>query len=438
VDPANFRALLDGTVVALASGGHIMKNLSTALYLVAALAGSACGGGGDPAGDAPSGVKKIEGAPASGAAVNHAPVITSSPPAVLSALRGQVAIGTGAGLSVASLGDASVNELLVVADTEAEPKSTGAIQRLARRRDGGVLALADNGLFHDEGGLLLTSPLGSALNGMPIKAMSAFGEGAEEELWITSDTGALHVGGGQLTAVSIPDVKDTPDAVVGAEPDRALLTAGGDVFLIDFKEGSATKLSSDLGAVHGFDRSDDGTVYLATDAGLFTRTRDGALSLYTFAAPGAERASILAVSAAFGGVLVATSTQLLSVGDEGATLLGDLTQATPGGLATDANGDAWVIDDGNLVHYKNGDPVSFAKDVVPFFAEHCASCHKEGQGAPEHDFEDFATAKDYAAQIARKLTAPAGMGVMPPASVETLRASDYAVVIRWIGSGQAP
>jgi hypothetical protein len=416
-----------------------MKNLSSALHLVAALALSACGGGGDPADDAPSGVKKVERVPTSGANINHASVITASPPAVLSALRGQVAIGTSVGLSVASLGDASVSELLVVADTETEPKSTGAIQRLARRKDGGVLIAADNGLFHDEGGLLLTSPLGSALAGVPIQAMSALGEGMEEELWITSDAGALHVGGGQLTGVSIADVKGAPDAVVGAELGRALLTAGGEVFLIDVEEGSATKLQSDLGAVHGFDRSDDGTVYLATDAGLFARGRDGTLALYTFAAPGAAPASVLAVSAAFGGVFATTATQLLSVGDEGATVLGDLTQASLGGLATDANGDAWVIDDGNLVHYKSGDPVSFVKDVKPFFAAHCASCHKAGlQGAPKHDFEDFATAEEYASTIARKLTAPSGLGVMPPASVETLRASDYAVVIRWIGSGQAP
>jgi cytochrome c5 len=127
------------------------------------------------------------------------------------------------------------------------------------------------------------------------------------------------------------------------------------------------------------------------------------------------------------------------VGKEGSELLGALTKAAPGGLATDANGDAWVIDDASVLHYKSGDPVSFAKDVKPFFAAHCASCHKEGaEGAPKHDFEDFATATEYAESIAKKLTAPPGMGVMPPASVETLGASDYAVVIRWIGSGQAP
>jgi len=86
---------------------------------------------------------------------------------------------------------------------------------------------------------------------------------------------------------------------------------------------------------------------------------------------------------------------------------------------------------------KTGAPVSFATDIRPFFAAHCATCHEPGaKNAPFVDLLSYESAKQLAPSIVKRLRGE--LPVMPPASLEILTAADFAVVIRWVDSGLLP
>jgi cytochrome c5 len=413
-----------------------MKRSLSSILGLAALAAAGCSAPA-PAGpaEAPK-VTVVEGAPASGKVAAKTAITTADPAKLLSVLHGAVAAGTDHGLLQGSLPAGDLAGVPAY-DDQGDIAPTGAIHLLARRSGGRILALGDDGLFGDEEGLLLRSPLTDALKGMDVRAIDALGEDADEELWITTASSAVHVAGGSAHNFSIGGVSAAPDAVVGAGAYLCVVAAGGGAYLVDLAAGHATPIATGLGAVHGFDRGDDGAVYLATDGGLLERARDGSVSLRTFADHGQPAVPALAVAASYGSVLVTTAADLLSVDATGSTKVGDVTGAVARGLAADADGDAWVIDASGLSRYETGSPVSFAKDVAPFMTAHCASCHAGGtQGAPKHDFTDYATAKGLADTLVKKLEAPAGMGVMPP--TEKLTAADYAVVTRWVAGGAAP
>ncbi len=384
-------------------------------------------------------VQRIEGAPADAAAVDRVEVGAAAAPSALSSMAGLIAVGTPAGLFAGSRAQPNtLSPVLVLADSS-EPQTTGAVYLMARRSSGGLLVYAENGLFHDSVGSLLPSPLSGALAGRPLTSLDAFGSGDSEELWMVAGGVGTHASGGQLTTFQIGDGTSVPDAVVAVDTERAIVAQGGAAYLLELDQLQATPIAEGLGHVNGFDRSEDGSTYLATESGLLERSRAGDVSLRTLAPVGSAAVNVLGVSAAFGSVVAETSKWLARVDANSAAKLGSAAAPRPGrGIAIDTNGDTWSADEGKLFRVLTGRPVSFGSDVKPFFDRHCMSCHRTGaQGAPVRNFDDFETAKSFSALIARRLQA-IGILPMPPAYVETLTAADYAVVIRWIGGGLQP
>jgi hypothetical protein len=385
-------------------------------------------------------VEVLAGAPADGKTIDRVPVASASAPDLVSLVDGVVAVGTPDGVLVGSVLEHDLlAELPLLADDD-EPEETGAIQHLARRATGGLLVAAEGGLFHSATGILLPSPLSASLEDITFASLDAIGDGAAEELWIVDGEGTLlHVAHGMLAALTLPGGEGV-DVAVGVGNGLALVVRGGDAALVDVHAQSVTALAGALGEVHAFDRSDDGAAFLATDAGLLGRDRDGSLTLRTFAAEGEPALPALAVSASFGALLVGTAAGLVDVDlDEGtATWLDDDVAALPGSITVDALGDAWAIDDGELYRYRTGEPVSFASDVEPFFEQHCTSCHDQGlEGAPVLVLTDYSVAEDRALTILSRLRA-VGVSPMPPANTEILTAQDYSVVTRWVASGKNP
>jgi cytochrome c5 len=381
-------------------------------------------------------VKKIEGAPVAAATPVTRAELASDKPAALSSLHGAIAIGASTGLLAGSLADDPPAAVLLVPD-DGGPTTTGAVDVIARRSGGGLLVHGASGLFHDTDGFLVPSPLEKSLAGKSIVAIDASGEDAAEELWIATTASAIHVGAGKIEDFDVEGASAPADAAIGVGPGQAVVSAGGEAFFVDLTANKVTLLATGLGKVHGHDRGEDDTVYLATDAGLFSRDKAGAVSLRTLAAAGQTATPVLGVAASFGAVMVVTASSLVRIDPTGATTLGDLPGAS-GALAVDANGDVWAATATKLTRFATDAKVTFAGDVKPFFSKHCSSCHDAGlDNAPKDDFLDYATAKDRSATILKRLAGD-GISAMPPAKNEVLTPTDYAVVTRWIGGGLQP
>jgi hypothetical protein len=393
------------------------------------------GTGTDGSAGAPA-LTRIEGAPTRGSDVDRIPVDAVTAPRVISVVDGVVAVGTDDGLLVGSMLEHDLLTALPVIADDGEADATGSVHTLARRTAGGVLVASDGGLFHSAPGMLLPSPLEETLPGASMVSLDALGSAEAEELWAVTTDALVYVAGGEAIELALPgDVQ--AQAAIAVAPAEALVVAAGVAYSLDLVHLSAVPLADGLGEVNGFDRADDGTVHVATDVGLLSLTREGALTLRTLAPAGEPGEKTLGVSAAFGSLVAITEAGLVVVDEDGALEIGEIASAR-GGVAVDATGDAWAIDGGELFRYATGEPVSFSGDVRPFFVDHCTSCHTTGEeGAPIIDLEEYDVAKDRGPVILSRLRA-IGVSPMPPANVEILTAAEYGVVSRWIASGMKP
>lgn len=415
---------------------------------LAALALAACGGTADH--QIISGIKEelrplttVAGAPTDRVAANST-LTMSSPPQALGVFDGRAAIGTGAGLFAASNSQPdTVAEVpvyldgtgIIRTDTAA---TTGSVQLLARRGTEGTLAVTDKGLFHNQDGVLVRSPLSDTLAGKQLLGVDVYGSGASEELWLLAADGLHHVGNQQLVSISISGVNAKPEAALATGASRALVALDGALYDVDLTAGTAVLIHKGLGHVTAAERSEDGELFFATDTGLLEVNKAGELRLHTLAADGAPAQAISTVTAAYGSLVVGTASELYALEPAGVFHLGSVAGLTPRGVAIDANGDTFAAGTAGMLRFKTGKPVSFATDVKPFFTQHCMSCHQTGiNGAPAINFTDYETARTWSAEALKRLNA-VSVSPMPPTSAETLTAADYAVVTRWVGGGMAP
>lgn len=395
------------------------------LFVVSLLA-AACSSSADPE------IPRNEGAPAAGTLAPATSVSLGDAQALaLGTVQGAAVVGTSKGVLRATLlGDNVATPVPVIASA-GEPNAIGAATGFARRGETGWFVVGDNGLFLDVASALAPSPLTASLTGRKVRALDVTGSGNDEALWFSSDDGALVRRGSSLTTLAISSGK--VEAAVGIDGHRALLFGGGSTWEADIDTGGLRRVGVGLGAVHGFDRDVDGTVYVATDTGLLTRAPSGDLSLRTFAAPGAPARSVSAVSVGLDGVAAVVDTDVVVVSAAGSQVVGKAAAGAK--LAFDANGDLWVAGEGKLSRLAAGKPVSFERDVKPFMAQRCQSCHASGAGgAPVRAFDDYATAKAAAGEIVKRLRADA-RPVMPPPSMGKLAPADYRVVVRWALTG---
>jgi hypothetical protein len=381
-------------------------------------------------------VSIVEGAPVAGKAAPRALVPLETNPELVATLGGVVAVGSETGTMVGTLGDEALVDLKVHPDQDG-PKSTGAVELLVARDDGGLLVLADEGLFADSAGYLLSSPLSVDLVPLGVTSLDALGSESDEEIWLTASDGAHRVADGKMRRFSVQGSTHTPSHVVAVAPAQAVLVAGPKVYFVDLGEGYALEAEIELGTVTGAAHGDDGTVYLATDAGLFTRTRSGMMTLRTLAPPGEAPLAIRAVNASYGAVIAVTATDVVNLVGEAPSIIGE-AGADASSTGVDATGDVWVASAEGLFHHKTGKPVSFATDVKPFFEAHCMTCHGVGKSsAPDRVLTDYDVALGLADEIVIRLRA-SDATTMPPPNEEVLTAADYAVVTRWVAQGALP
>lgn len=395
-------------------------------------------GSGDSAGAGASGpvvgpVTVVDGAPRDGESPSTAEVDAGSDVLVAGVLHGEAAFGSASGLRVADLATGELTTLdLFEVETDVVT-SPGAIHGLARRPGGGVLVASDAGLLHDQASVLLRSPVDAALD---VEAMTsvdarATDDGAEQ-LWIAADGEGLLIDetitGFALEGLAI-------ERVIGVADGVAIASVEGALVQIDVAAPTAQVIASELGAVHGAARAEDGTAWFATDTGLVRRGVDGAVERWTLAAAGETPAAVFAVTAAFGAVVVATDRGIVGVDAEGPFVL-DPAPATAGAqLTIDGAGDTWLAAGRTLTRYATATPVTFDADVAPLLAAECASCHAEGLAdAPPLAFDDYDAVVELAPSIAQRMTQASSP--MPPAGL--LPASDTAPLLRWIATGMAP
>jgi hypothetical protein len=232
----------------------------------------------------------------------------------------------------------------------------------------------------------------------------------------------------------------TAELAVGVEKDKGLLLAGGNLISVDLAAQAARWEAKELPPVSAVARSDDGTVYLATSKGLYARAKSGDVKLYTFAPEGSEPKAVADVFSSLGETLVAVDGKVAELSAGGAAAIDALQSPRARGLARDANGDTFALDGTTLVKLATGRLYTFEADVKPFFVAHCTSCHTTGANySPIFDLTQYAVVSQPAfnAKIVQRLTSN-GRGPMPPADVEVLNSSDYAVVLRWVAGGMLP
>lgn len=383
----------------------------------------------------PEAPTRIEGALSAGAPAARAELGMTEPGQQLGLLGGALAV---AGTETLYRFDRETSTFSAVPVGDVgESMATGPVRHLARR-GAGLFVVAEGGIFHDASGRLLRSPLSQSVAAADIRALDDFGEGADEELWLVTATGAERVRGGVMTHVGLDHGGPVaPDLAVAVGKNEGLVLAGSNLYSVDLVAKTAAWEAKDLPPVSAVARGDDGTVFLATARGLYARAKSGAVSLYTFAAAGAEAVAVADVTTAFGETLVVAGGAVATLG--GSTF-GTLSSAKARGLTRDSNGDTFALDGTALVRLATGRVVSFDADVKPFMVAHCTGCHTTGANySPRFDLTDFTVVSEgtFLAKIIQRLTAN-GKPPMPPSDVEVLTSSDYAVVLRWVAGGKQP
>ena len=374
----------------------------------------------------------IEGAP-----VGSEPVEQSSPESLdsmraWSSLRGALAIGTDDGVWVSSALNPGSFAPLNVVGTDDEPTATGAVQLLASRGDG-LLAWADNGLFHESEGFLLRSPLSPTLADWTVHGLDTVVEDDHEALWFATDAGVFRWMDDTLRWF---DALPQAEALVALDAQRAIAVWDGDAYFIDGETGTTVTEMTGVGEVLDVARRIDKSVFLATTTGLWGRRPEGAWMRWTFADAHDDAQPAFAVAAAFDQVFVALDDSVVSATPDGSAFLAEVAGATA--LVEDGAGDVWVANPAALTQLATGQPVSFAADVVPFMTAHCTRCHDDGaSNAPALALTDLSAVRGMAQLLEKRLLAN-GSPPMPPANEEILKPRDYAIVIRWIAGGKLP
>ncbi len=385
-------------------------------------------------------VATIEGALEEGDDIAATPVAMSSTPVMLSFAAGELSIATTT--SVLQRSATSGTWAAIPVGAPGEEMSTGPVRFVWRRGTSSLWVIAESGLFHLREGRLLKSGLSKDLSNIRVQSIDSYGEGAEEELWLTTAEGVRHVKASLMRSVEIEFPKlgalGIPSLAIGAGPGQAVLVAKEQVFFVDLAANKVSWIAKDIGALKAWTRTDDGAVMLATTTGLYHRARSNEVTRRTLAPARGADLVIDDVVSALGTVLISAGGKVARLEGSSFKAFGAIASPSARGLQVDAAGDTFALDGTALVKFATGRPFSFATDVKPFLTAHCNTCHVGGtQGAPVIDFGAYAVTKSLAATITKRLKAE-GIAPMPPANTEVLSAADYAVVLKWVAGGMQP
>lgn len=370
------------------------------------------------------------GAPFMPDALTATTIASDSPVRALGVDGERVLVGTDAGLFSPLQGELTPVGLLA---GEGEPAATGAIHALTARASG-LFVAADEGLFHTYETRLLWSPLSALLEAGEPRALDAIGGGAEEQLWLATGEGLLHVAAGTAERFTLDGAACSPTAVL-ALGDVVLLGCSEGLFEIDPVALTFAAVPFELGAITALEDAGEGFAIVGTSAGLVERDASGRYTQYTLT----DDETGLAVQA----VTVDPSLGVLAVTDAG--LVGAAREAAPVGIAplppgadrrvaVDPFGTVWIGDAAGVSSIPLGEPVGFEADVVPFFDTWCNDCHRSGiNGAPKQDFTSYATVTTMLSAILMRLA----QGTMPPSGASPTD-EDIEVLLQWARTGMNP
>ncbi len=400
------------------------------------MAVTACGPGVlSPSTDAPA-VVVSEGAALDGSRpTRKSETGTWSNPTALWAQSGQPVVVDAAGPHLRD--SAGVFSAMPVGEDGA-PLTLTAVSALTPR-GAGVLVAGAAGLFVDQSGRLLPSPMSANFPAGSVRFLDLTGT----SLWVTTaDAVQVNTTTATREALAVDDPKDrgAVQLVAGRSATTALLVQGTSLYSVDLGAQTVTTLARGVGTITGVAHLSDGAAALASSSGVLVVSPADVVTRHTLSAAGADPVPVLAVTTWGEDLVALTATQVLRVGATGApTLLTEVSHATAKGLASDGV-DLFVLDGSGLARLTtqvDGTAPSFARDVAPFMTTHCQSCHATGaQYAPVRDFTNFGVAKTNASVILRRLKDTAAP--MPPALTEVLTPAQYDVVVRWVNGGFAP
>ena len=351
-------------------------------------------------------------------------------------LSGLTTIGDG--MIVASdeaalwLNDSSLSPLLVRADT-GEAAATGAVHSVtARAYD--VLISSDQGLYETYDEQLLRSPLNEDLSEPSFRTLHSTGQGSQEQLWAATANRVYRIADGSLTQWTLDSLQGEIVSI-GFTGSIALIATSEALYELDPTLADLTPIEADLGTVYGLSVGNDGEAYVASDAGLVSRTSDGEYRIYTLSDDEhAEPVTAVHVDTSVG-VIAATNSGLITLDEQNSSPVGLAAfegSQQVSALNADDDGYAWLTHGQSLQGWLVGTATSFHQDVSPMLEAQCTRCHDEGGTGPTFDLRDYDIVQARASDIMTRLDAQQ----MPPD--ESLDNSDYEIFRRWYRSGQNP
>jgi hypothetical protein len=327
---------------------------------------------------------------------------------------------------------------LPVASEVGQPVATGAIIAMAPRA-GGVLVLADSGLFYTDDAQLVYSPLNEAIDGLELTNIAVSGEGDTEIVWLVGVDALYRVTEGALGEVTLPDA--SAPASHAAEVDGVALVAlqNGTVWEVGTGDDwAARRLDADLGSVHAM-VAGGGEIAAATDAGILWRDGEGAYALVDVGAPVTAMVHDGGAGGDTSGFTALTSDTMIQLAGGEVTRSvsiaeGDLDRS----VTVDVRGHAWISEGAGVVGVMVGELVGFDEagcsgtSPCRVMSDNCNVCHLDGSQAPKHDFSVYAEALALADDIVHRVSTgnmPQGFSLSDPA---------YEALLTWYITGQNP
>lgn len=328
--------------------------------------------------------------------------------------------------------------------TAGDPRETGAIRAFAPRWEGTQFVAADKGLFYYADDLLLYSPLSAGLDGAPTGAAA----GDVGDVIVATATNLYWDLGGKLYRITVPGRSGGPAFLArgsDAKHDVTFAAWGDGLLALELSDMDlrATDLKAlGLGKVAGLAAAPDGTLAVATSAGVAVRSTAGRWTRYTLSSDRSTEipaAAVAATSASDGSPVLyavfASGLWRLAAGQQTVFGVAELAAGPAISLGADRAGRVFMGRKTDILQVLTADlpegKVTFADNIVPFIDTYCLSCHGARGYAPIRlwKYEDF---KMYIDRIVPALDSgkmPLGRRLAPP---------DYEVVKRWKQDGMLP
>jgi hypothetical protein len=311
----------------------------------------------------------------------------------------------------------------------------GPIKSAAPRQNK-AWVLSQNGLFYDEGTMLLRSPVSTSIDVSNFTNISSYGEGESEEVWLYNQAQALFVSG--LNSVSLKLTENETalpiESLVARANKTALVISLGRIFILDVKTSTAQAIFEGVStAAHSVRVAD--VVWFGSATGLIAVSSDNSAKYYSY-----NDAPIQAIATNGVDLIFIVQNKLMRKSATGFEIIGTVATPKPAGLSLMKSGRIYALDANVLVQFGSDDVVvpktSFATDVVPFVNAHCMTCHRAQ--VPVRAFDTLGVATVYADDIVNRLQSLGNKSPMPPPDREVLSAAQYDVFLRWVNEGKLP